>query len=78
MSRLNCRYCGLWIGDGWGHKVHPECHDAAYYATALTRVRGTAELPRLGAWISGRHMRRAVRRVALERYLEVITGQAAT
>jgi hypothetical protein len=76
-STLTCRYCGLWIGEGGSGSVHGHCHDAAYYAAALTRVRGLDKLPPPGK-LSGRHSKRALRRVALERYLEVLTGQAAT
>lgn len=75
---LKCRYCGLWIGEGGGHNVHSWCHDTAFYAAALTRVRGMDELPPLGTKASGRHQQRALRRVALERYLEAVTEQAAT
>jgi hypothetical protein len=75
---MKCHYCGLWIGDGSGDNVHPECHDAAYYAAALAKVRAMPTLPPVGAQVRGRHMQRAIRRVGLERYLDVLMAGART
>lgn len=77
-TSLRCHYCGLWLGTGGGNDVHPECHDAAYYATALAKVRTMSKLPPIGSDVRGRHMQRAVRRVGLERLLEVVTADART
>jgi hypothetical protein len=72
-----CHYCGLWIGEG-ADSVHPECHDAAYYAAALTKVRAMPVLPPIGSDVRGRHMQRAVRRVGLERWLDVLMAESRT
>lgn len=74
-----CHYCGLFIGQG-SDSVHAECRDAVLYARALSRARAMPKLPpgtgRKRA--RGPHWLRAIRRVGLERYLEVITGLART
>ena len=74
-----CGYCGG-VADG-ERKIHDWCREDALYARNLARYRAMPELPTLSKLTGGSgyaRRARAVRRVSLERYLDVLMASART